>query len=743
MKNHIFIFLFAIILSTMSFAQKTCGADVVLKKNLTENPEKVIIRNQLNEFTKEFEKLYANTPKMDQSYIIPVVIHVIHEYGEENISDEQINNGIQLINEDFNAENSDIVDAVDEFSDLVADFGVEFRLATIDPEGNCTHGITRTASPLTDGQDGAVKSLISWPQENYVNIYVIKNMSPGSSAAAYANYPGAGDPIDGIVCLHNYFGSGEGTAGSGNWTRHTLPHEMGHFFNLAHPWGSTNEPGVAENCGTDDEVDDTPNTIGSSSTCNLSQESCGSLDNVQNIMDYSTCAKMFTEGQKLRVHAALNSMAGDRENLWQEDNLILTGVDDAHFSSDNTYLSCVPIPDFHTTTNTGCQGVDIKFFANNTDDDEGPIVITHNSDQIYYYWTFGEGANPQTSTLSNPVVIYNDYGSHDVTLNVCNGSILDENTVCNQLTRENYIYILDAVEVDDSGMNQNFTNNFPEADGWYILPQETENTWETTNIASWNDDTSIRIRSRYFGYELNSHTFTTPELDLSELSTAQMYFNLAYALKSTQEDYEGNLYIQDQLIVYTSEDCGENWMERKTYNIEDLITVVDESGNPLPIFNNFIPQGDNINPGNWEERNFSLNNVAGNSRVIIKFEFTGIGMDEDGINKGGNWLYIDNLRIGNNFTDLNENIDFNIKLFPNPSDGIMNIAFDLFDNEKVLIELFDILGSSFGIKEINLNQGTHELSLNKLYSNILTTGSYFVSITIGEQKHLKKLTVIR
>ena len=53
-------------------------------------------------------------------------------------------------------------------------------------------------------------------------------------------------------------------------------------------------------------------------TCDVTQETCGSLDNVQNIMDYANCAHMFTEGQKQRVHAALNSMAGNRESLWQE-----------------------------------------------------------------------------------------------------------------------------------------------------------------------------------------------------------------------------------------------------------------------------------------------------------------------------------------------------------------------------------------------------------------------------------------
>ena len=737
MKNYILFLVFLSSFATISFAQnKTCGSDLILEKNLHENPEKIIVRNQLENFTQEFIANYGNTAKMGQEYIIPVVVHVIHDYGIENISDEQIANGIELINADWNAENDDIGDVIDEFGDIVADFGVEFRLATIDPDGNCTYGITRTASPLTDGQDGAVKSLISWPQENYINIYIIKNMSPGSSAAAYANYPGAGDPHDGIVCLHNYFGSGVGTASGGNWTKHTMPHEMGHYFNLAHPWGSTTEPGVQDNCGTDDEVDDTPNTIGSSSTCNLYQETCGSLDNVQNIMDYSTCAKMFTEGQKQRVHAALNSMAGDRENLWQPENLILTGVDNDHYNSTSTYLNCAPIPDFNTTTNTGCQGTEIEFES-----------FAYNSDNIYYSWDFGAGANPQYSYDPNPIVVYEEKGSYSVKLTVCNGPLGDENSFCNEVTRENYIYILDDVTVaSDTGIKQDFGPNdagsFPENEGWYIVPQDNEETWETTTSASWNDDTSIRIRSRYFGYELNSHTFTTPELDLSNLSSAQIYFNLAYALKSNQTDFDGNLYIQDQLIIYTSDNCGETWMARKTYNADDLITVFDEFGNSLTIFNDFIPVGDQTTPGQWAQKSFSLNNVAGDEGVIIKFEFTGIGVNENGVNVGGNWLYIDNLRVGENFVDINEEHSSKLNIFPNPSKGSANIEIILESSQKVMIKLYNILGKSVTTKEFDLQKGLNTLDLEDIQEN-LSTGNYLINVITKKEQLTNSIIITK
>ena len=725
MKNFtsltIVLFLFSLI--TLS-QEKPCGTDHVVNKILEKNPEKIVLKNQLESFTKNFVSTNKGTNRMNENYIIPVVVHVIHNYGEENISDEQVARAIETINEDWNAENDDITQTIEEFSEIVADFGVEFRLATKDPDGNCTYGITRTVSPLTEGNDEAARTLVSWPDQNYVNIFVIKSMSPGSSAAAYAFYPGMGDPNDCIVSTHTYFGHGVGTAGGSNYVKHTMSHEMGHFMNLAHPWGSTNSQALPENCLEDDGVEDTPNTIGSNLNCNLSQATCGSLDNVQNIMDYASCATMFTEGQKERVHAALNSYY--RENLWQEDNLILTGVDDATFNSNELYSTCAPIPDFNTSTNTGCQGKSIDF----TD-------YSYNGDNIFYYWDFGSGASPQFSNDKNPSVIYNEKGTHDVTLTVCNGPIDNTDSFCREITRQNYMYILDDVIVSDNGIKQNFepTSNgsFPENDGWYIFPQENEETWEITTSGSWNDETSIRIRSRYFGYELVSHSFTTPELDLSNLSSARLYFNLAYALKSNQTDFEGNLYIQDQLIIYTSDDCGETWMPRKTYDVDDLITVFNEYGNPQTFFNDFIPEGNEENPGDWSQKEFSLNNIAGDEGVIVKFEFTGIGMDENGVNVGGNWLYIDNLRIGQNFVDIinDEKITFNI--YPNPSNGNANIEIGLNAPEKVKVDICNILGKSIAIKEFDLRKGSNQISINDIHSNI-PTGNYFVNVITNKEK---------
>ena len=133
----------------------------------------------------------------------------------------------------------------------------------------------------------------------YLNIYVCASASPG--LAGHCLTPSAADTIpqwDGVVIAHNSIGS-IGT--SSPITSVVLTHEIGHYLNLQHTWGGNNVPGfpylpVADtgNCAYDDGVSDTPNTIGWQS-CNLSGQTCGSLDNLQNFMEYAYCPTMFTE----------------------------------------------------------------------------------------------------------------------------------------------------------------------------------------------------------------------------------------------------------------------------------------------------------------------------------------------------------------------------------------------------------------------------------------------------------------
>ncbi|HNB81325.1 MAG TPA: hypothetical protein PLP14_04455, partial [Chitinophagaceae bacterium] len=45
-------------------------------------------------------------------YIIPIVFHIIHNYGPENITDEQIHDAVRILNEDYQKKNPDTASVI-------------------------------------------------------------------------------------------------------------------------------------------------------------------------------------------------------------------------------------------------------------------------------------------------------------------------------------------------------------------------------------------------------------------------------------------------------------------------------------------------------------------------------------------------------------------------------------------------------------------------------------------------------
>lgn len=327
MKNYLLSFLLlATVFSNAGFGQshgEHCATSRKMAEQLKADPNLVNVRNQIEEFTARWIEEEYNKNENRAVVTIPVVVHVVYKTSIQNISDAQIQSQIDILNEDYRALNSDISGVPSIWTNRVADCEIEFQLATCDPEGYATNGITRTETTVTswNGSDNVKVTALGghdpWPSSDYLNIWVC---NIGSGLLGYAYQPGINPNLDGVVVGHAYFGfdSASNTYDLGR----TATHEIGHYFNLDHLWGvQASNP----NCNLDDGVSDTPLQMDPNYGCNNTypHPSCGNGSNsdmFNNFMDYGNdpCLFFFTEGQKTRMLAALN---GPRQSLLNSNGL--------------------------------------------------------------------------------------------------------------------------------------------------------------------------------------------------------------------------------------------------------------------------------------------------------------------------------------------------------------------------------------------------------------------------------------
>ena len=229
-----------------------CGTEKITKILEEKYPEYKQERSKVNIQTENW--LSEHTDKKNSIITIPVVVHVVWNTNQQNISDAQINSQIDVLNEDYRRTNIDAINTPQVWSSISADTEIEFCLASVDPNGVFTTGITRTQtsqSSFTIQNDGMKSSasggIDPWPQEDYLNIWVC-NLSGG--ILGFTPPSGFNNPSDGVVVGYRYF-STTGVVQSPYNKGRTTTHEVGHWLNLDHVWGSFG------NCGNDN-VNDTP-----------------------------------------------------------------------------------------------------------------------------------------------------------------------------------------------------------------------------------------------------------------------------------------------------------------------------------------------------------------------------------------------------------------------------------------------------------------------------------------------------
>ena len=263
---------------------------------------------------------------------VPVVFHVVYHTAAENIPDAQITSQLDYSGKDYRRQNADTINTPSAFSGLAADAQIEFCLASSDPSGNSTNGITRT---LTDSltfvafpgstdpmKHTATGGIDAWDTQKYLNIWIV-NLS---NASGYASNPAQhGTPNDGIVMSHNSISN-----------IHLLSHEIGHYLNLIHVYG--NEIPNCQTTDGGDQVSDTPDQAESVHMCPTfpQTDSCTTAAPgimFMNFMDQtnSTCQNLFTQGQTTRMRDVLNTQ---RASLLTSAGCIPTGINKQGISKD-------------------------------------------------------------------------------------------------------------------------------------------------------------------------------------------------------------------------------------------------------------------------------------------------------------------------------------------------------------------------------------------------------------------------
>ncbi len=321
---------FSLAVTNFLFAQSgtiNCLTDQLQEKLKAAHPDRGIKEREINRIV--YDHFREGTASRPAAAVIPVVVHIFHMNGPENISNQAVLQGIEDLNQAFSNTGS-------YQKPSGVNTGIQFCIALQDPDGLPTNGITRHESALTnltsDLQDAELKAIVQWDPTRYLNIYLVNeitSLSMGSGVAGYAFFPSShGAPEDGIVNEARFFGSS-----TDNSKVHI--HEAGHYLGLYHTFSGdcTNNDCLADG----DRICDTPPDASAEAVpCNNFANTCSSdsddpsvnnpfrpvalggsgdsHDLSVNYMDYGlqNCQISFTQGQSDRMNEMLN---GPRESL--------------------------------------------------------------------------------------------------------------------------------------------------------------------------------------------------------------------------------------------------------------------------------------------------------------------------------------------------------------------------------------------------------------------------------------------
>jgi PKD repeat protein len=644
---------------------------------------------------------------------IPVVFHILHLGGPENVSNSYIYQALAEVNRVHTKTIPDTAQIDALFKSVSGANNYVFQLATKDPNGNCTNGIIRHYDANTNWDQTQTSNFAyTWDRKKYLNIYIVKNICQGqpcpvtggsSIIVGYTYLPGSVPAaLDAVVYNYQFM--------TGTNAR-SMAHEFGHWLGLSHTFGNTNTPGTCLSGGNSDDfiatnspavactgvVDDTPKSAGYFSTCpSSSVNTCDASGhaNVQNIMDYSSCPKNFTYGQIQRMHNIMNSTTANRSNVISVANKIATGV--------RYPQVCIPTPYFHASSTMVCAGATVTF----TDSSENATPTSYN-------WSFQGGTfvSGYSATSASPKVTYATPGTYAVsyTASTTAGGA--------SITKTSYINVLSSIATYNTAFTEGFETTTVPGTDWSVSNTAGTTDWTITNSAAATGSKSIMI-DNFSNTPGNASTLVGPSYNLSAIGSPTLKFKMVYQQQATTN--------VDKLQIYSSTDCGATWVSRFARSGAALqpSTVTGQSNAP------FVPT-----PSQFATYTVSISTIASSTNAMFKYVFYADATAP------GNLIYLDDINVYNTTTGIKDiETEIGLEVYPNPSSSNVNIAFGLSEKHNISVNVVDMLGR---IVETNPSQSypSGEAIITVGNKGTYQAGVYFVNIDVDGQRISKKIII--
>lgn len=791
-----------------SFAQnKVCGSyKGYIQDDMHQNPEFYQSISEKNQSLKqEFERIQNNLDisslrsTSDNKKIIPVVVHIIHDDGPENVSDEVVQEAIDALNRNINGQSNLFESRTpDVFAALRGVPNVEFRLARIDPNGESTNGIVRVKSPLTNEPSprNAVKSVSYWNSYQYFNIWVIKKFLPesnGNTLLGFAQFPFSGSmATDGVVLIYSEFNDPSSS---------TLTHEAGHWLGLCHPWDCG-----AGTCG-DDNIFDTPPAreanygvsfnnfpyhVGLQNQGCIADSMNWAGEMFMNYMDYTPdqFTTMFSKGQVEVINETLEgdgTVPGFRQYMWSEVNIDETGTSDGFlpptctkqlniFENNDAYQVCIGEETWFRSNS--------RIFGNSISSVE---------------WDFGDGTITSGSYNGQlghyELHTYANEGTYDVKFKITYDEVIKVRASDPSLIPATDPSLIQAITTDkivqgtqdelNNMSASNISSHYIDSLGKYwgledttfyrgkvqetIYEYDYTNTCVTEIVKAGFITVSPSVSSNSSPEEYSFETGIGNDWTVADNSAEESIWTNVNGSYSGFEWSNGSLVVNNFERVKVGVIGGYTEIVSKSFNLSNFSTPAIKfswAGAALNTFpTNEITVHYSTNCGeNWlslgtldpvitSRAGYIATNFVPNENDWLDTVLTKNALKNNNIKfkiaysagtTAHNNIYIDNIKIGEASSLLNENnnsISQKISVFPNPLDESSSILLENFGGQETSIDIINILGE----KVYNIFEGVIQsdyLEINNLRARIKKDGIYFVRATSSSNKSLTKKIIL-